>query len=237
MRAATRAAEGERQPLDVKVLAALRPRSESRAFRNPRFQVVPLGPGRAQGRRTTDSSREGRNATLAASSWPGHGEAEASQTHAQSGRSHAAGLAPPTPEAGPCGLGSALRAPPPARRGQPRAGSWPAEPGRERLGTLRRGRARGRWPQERLPRGRGSDAARGRKWKSCRRPEASWLSCARGRRWGARAVACPRSCWRSTRCAGRRSRGVCARAALGSRVWGAGSRGRRQSGRGLREAR
>uniref|UniRef100_F7CUM5 Calcium and integrin-binding protein 1 n=1 Tax=Equus caballus TaxID=9796 RepID=F7CUM5_HORSE len=61
--------------------------------------------------------------------------------------------------------------------------------------------------------------------ESCRRPETSRRSCARGaaRRWGPRAVACPRSCWPSTRCAGRRPPGS-GRAGLPS---GAGSPGGR----------
>lgn len=165
-----RAARAQWQRLDEKVLAARMsgwpPSATLRVSSFPGFpgsRYFPWAPTAPKAAATTDSSREGRNTTLAASSQPGHGEAVAFRTHAQCARPHAAG------EAGPCGLGSAperpapLRAPPPARRGQPGAWSRPAEPGRERLGTLRRGRARRRWPQERLPRGRGVDAARGRK--------------------------------------------------------------------------
>lgn len=247
MRAATRAARAQWQRLGEKVVAA--PMRGLAAFghvaslelsRISRLQVLPLGPYRAQGRRhhrqqwrrtQRDTCRK-----LVSGPWRGCGvpNACAASPLARDGARPAhsgGGAVQPGPRPGASGPapGPASSSPRTARSGEPAGGTGPGAPGHFKEG----GGPGGGGPRSGC---RGDGAVtrpEGGSEKVAGAPRQVGGAVRAARRWGARAVACPRSCWPSTRCAGRRSPGSL-RAGL---RWGAGSRGGRQSWRGLREAR
>lgn len=137
-----------------------------RVYRLPWLQRLPCCPYQTSPVASVYSRRGRRIARPPPGSHQGQSDvnARAVCTHARTRR-----VRPAHPGGGACGLGSAPErpAPPPGPASSPpgtaRSRELAAEPGWERLGALRRGWAWGRWPQERLPRGRGGDAARGRK--------------------------------------------------------------------------